>query len=83
MKLLQEQDPFKYALIPIGGNFTMDPADAVRAAAFLKAPVLIPIHYGTWPLIAQDPEAFKKAVEDAVPETKVVLVDPGDTLEWE
>lgn len=83
MKLLQELDPFKYALLPIGGNFTMDPHDAAKAAAFLKAPVVIPIHYNTWPVIAQDPEAYKADVEKNVPGTKVILVDPGDTLEWD
>lgn len=83
MQLLQELDPFKYALLPIGGNFTMDPHDAAKAAAFLKAPVVIPIHYNTWPVIAQDPETFKTEVEKNVPGTEVILVDPGDTLEWD
>ena len=61
----------------------MDPKDAAKAAAFLKAPVVIPIHYNTWPVIAQDPEAFKTEVEKNVPGTEVILVDPGDTLEWD
>ena len=83
MQLLESLDPFRYALIPIGGNFTMDPQDAAKAAYFLKAPVVIPIHYNTWPVIAQDPAAFKKEVEAKVPGTKVVIVQPGGTMEWE
>ena len=71
------------SLYGIGGNFTMDPHDAAKAAAFLKAPVVIPIHYNTWPVIAQDPEAYKADVEKNVPGTQVILVDPGDTLEWD
>ena len=49
----------------------------------MKAPVVIPIHYNTWPVIAQDPEAYKADVEKNVPGTQVILVDPGDTLEWD
>ena len=83
MQLLQKLDSFRYALLPIGGNFTMDPKDAAKAAAFLKAPVVLPIHYNTWPVIAQDPVPFQREVEAAVPGTKVVLIQPGDTMEWD
>jgi L-ascorbate metabolism protein UlaG (beta-lactamase superfamily) len=83
MQLLRSLDPFRYALLPIGGNFTMDPHDAAKAACFLKAPVVIPIHYNTWPVITQDPAAFKKEVEAKMPETKVVIVQPGGTMEWD
>lgn len=83
MKLLRELDTFQYALLPIGGNFTMDPYDAAKAAGFLKAPVVIPIHYNTWPVIAQDPEVFCREAAVTAPDSEVILVDPGDTLEWE
>lgn len=82
MKLLQEQDSFKYALLPIGGNFTMDPQDALMAAGFIKPEVLIPIHYNTWPVIAQDVEAFKKSVEEKYPEVDVEIVPAGGVMEW-
>lgn len=59
------------------------PHDAAKAACFLKAPVVIPIHYNTWPVITQDPAAFKKEVEAKMPETKVVIVQPGGTMEWD
>lgn len=83
MQLLQSLDSFRYALIPIGGNFTMDPYDAAKAAGFLKAPIVIPIHYNTWPVIAQDPEVFRKETSVTAPDSEVILVDPGDTLEWD
>ena len=41
----------------------MGPKDARLAAELLNVPLVIPIHYNTWPLIAQDPEAFKKEVK--------------------
>ncbi len=83
MQLLQDLDPFHYAIIPIGGNFTMDPDDAAKAAAYLKAPVVIPIHYNTWPVIAQDVQAYKDRVEKALPGVEVCVVDPGDEMAWE
>jgi L-ascorbate metabolism protein UlaG (beta-lactamase superfamily) len=64
------------ALLPIGDNFTMGPEDAVRAVEFIKPKVVIPIHYNTWPPIAQDPEAFKAAVGDLA---QVEVVPPGST----
>src|SRR5688572_10251742 len=46
------------ALVPIGDNFTMGPDDALTALDFLKPRVAVPIHYNTWPKIAQDPAVF-------------------------
>ena len=52
------------SVLPIGDRFTMGPEDAVTAVDFIEPRVVIPCHYNTWPLIAQDPEAFKSAVGD-------------------
>jgi L-ascorbate metabolism protein UlaG (beta-lactamase superfamily) len=41
--------------------------------------VVIPIHYDTWPLIAQDPEAFRARVE---PLAEVIVLQPGDAYEF-
>lgn len=67
------------ALLPIGDNFTMGPEDAVRAVEFIEPEVVIPIHYNTWPPIAQDPEAFKAAVGDRA---RVEIVAPGGSYEF-
>ena len=66
------------ALLPIGDNFTMGPEDAAAAAKLLRARTVIPQHYNTWPVITQDPEAFKRRVEEAT-ESKVVVLKPGGT----
>lgn len=80
MQLLPKLDAFTYALLPIGGNFTMDPQDAAIAADWLKAEYVIPIHYNTWPVIAQDVNAYKANVEAAT-NSKVLIVNPGETIE--
>lgn len=80
MKLIGDEG-LDVAMIPIGDNYTMGPEDAVRAAKFLKPKFLIPMHYNTFDLIAQDPSAFAKRVIKAVPRTKVVVLKPGETFD--
>lgn len=79
MALLSKLEPIDIALLPIGDNFTMGPKDARLAAELLNVPTVIPIHYNTWPIIAQDPQAFKKDVE-ATTKSKVLVVSPGSTV---
>ncbi len=77
MQLLRGQ--VDLALLPIGDNYTMGPDDAVRAVGFIEPKTVVPIHYNTFPPIAQDPEAFKAAVGDAA---HVQIVAPGDSYEF-
>ncbi len=58
MALLGEQFDIDVAFLPIGDNFTMGPQDAATAAGLLQAKKAIPVHYNTFPLIKQDPQAF-------------------------
>ncbi len=81
MKLIGELDPLDLALLPIGDNFTMGIDDAVVAASFLKAKVVIPYHYNTWPLIEADPEEFKQKVEEKT-EGRCEIVKPGNSFSF-
>ncbi len=76
MKLLGEED-LDLALLPIGDNYTMGPDDALRAVKFLTPKVVIPIHYNTWPPIAQDAAAWAKRVETET-SARVVVLQPGE-----
>jgi len=67
------------ALLPIGDNFTMGPADAVRAVEMIEPDVVIPIHYDSFEVIEQDPEAFRDAVGDRA---EVVILQPGQSREF-
>ncbi len=62
MRLIGEEG-IHLAALPIGDNYTMGPDDALRAVKMIRPQHVIPAHYNTWPLIAQDPEAWKKRVE--------------------
>lgn len=66
------------AILPIGDYFTMGPDDALRAVKFVRPKVVIPCHYNTFPPIQQDPEAFKKNVEEST-SAKCVILQPGET----
>jgi L-ascorbate metabolism protein UlaG (beta-lactamase superfamily) len=66
------------ALMPIGGHYTMDRWDAVRAVQFIDPIVAVPMHYDTFPPIQTDAGAFKQDVEEQTG-TKVVIMEPGET----
>ena len=67
------------ALIPIGDNFTMGPDDALIALDFLKPKLAVPIHYNTWPVIAQNAATFAATAAKAGHTVKPMAV--GDSLE--
>jgi len=63
MKLIAELYKPTVACLPMGGHFTMDIYEAVKAVEFIQPELVIPIHYGTWPPLAEDPHEFKRQVE--------------------
>ncbi|OIJ12410.1 metal-dependent hydrolase [Anaerobacillus alkalilacustris] len=78
MKLIGERNNIDVAFLPIGDNFTMGPEDATIAATWLRAKIVIPIHYNTFPVIEQDPKAFIAMLESGV-EGK--LLTSGETMD--
>ncbi|MEG1641822.1 MAG: metal-dependent hydrolase [Synergistaceae bacterium] len=78
MQLLKDLD-IQIAMLPIGGYYTMDAEDAARAVKMIKPCVAIPMHYNTFPLIAQNPEEFAKMVGEE--ETFVKILNPGEETE--
>ncbi|MFS0864553.1 metal-dependent hydrolase [Fredinandcohnia sp. 179-A 10B2 NHS] len=77
MKLIGELNEIDIAFLPIGDNFTMGPEDALIAAEWLKAKVVVPIHYNTFPVIEQDAADFVSRLTSS--EGKVMA--PGDVIE--
>jgi len=62
------------ALLPIGGTYTMDVNDAVRAVEMINPKVVIPMHYNFLPETKADPYEFKKKVEEINPNIEVVIL---------
>jgi L-ascorbate metabolism protein UlaG (beta-lactamase superfamily) len=76
MRLIGEEG-IALAVLPIGGNYTMGPDDALRAVKLLSPEHVIPIHYSTWGLIAQDPNAWAEQVEKET-DAKAHVLKPGE-----
>jgi len=79
MKLFGEQFDIDYVILPVGDNYTMGPEDAILAVKFLKAKKLIPLHYNTWPVIAQDPAEIKKLADKEG--IAVEIVGSGESID--
>jgi L-ascorbate metabolism protein UlaG (beta-lactamase superfamily) len=76
MRLIGEEG-IDLAILPIGDNYTMGPDDALRAVAMIKPRKVIPIHYNTWPPIAQDAPAWAQRVQEDTT-AEVVVLKPGE-----
>jgi L-ascorbate metabolism protein UlaG (beta-lactamase superfamily) len=77
MRFIAEYYKPDLVLMPIGGHFTMNPADAAYATReWLKAKAVIPMHYGANPLGRGTPEEYQRAL-GASP-TRVVPLKPGE-----
>ena len=81
MKLIGELYRPEVALLPTGGFFTMDPRQAALATSLIKPKVVVPMHYGTWDPIDSDPKEFERLVNEAAPDVKVTILEPGQSLE--
>jgi len=79
MKFISERYKPDVVLMPIGGNFTMDPDDAAFAARqWIKSKMVIPIHYNSNPLAKGTLEEFQKAMKGST--IKVVPMSEGQTV---
>jgi L-ascorbate metabolism protein UlaG (beta-lactamase superfamily) len=79
MKLIGELDKIDLALLPIGGNFTMDIPDAMKAVEFLHPHYVIPMHYNTNHYITADPREFVSKIKPLGAEG--IILNPGESFE--
>jgi len=79
MKLIGETNKIDIAFLPIGDNFTMGIDDAVKAAEFLRAKTVVPVHYDTYEVIKADPNEFKRKIESIG--KKCIVLKSGDSTE--
>jgi L-ascorbate metabolism protein UlaG (beta-lactamase superfamily) len=78
MRLIGEEG-VDLAVLPIGDNYTMGPDDALRAVKLIQPGHVIPIHYSTWDLIAQNPISWAQRVQ-AETKTEVHVLKPGESF---
>ncbi|RCW49482.1 metal-dependent hydrolase [Paenibacillus prosopidis] len=78
MKMIGERHSIDVAFIPIGDHYTMGPEDALQAAEWYNAKLVVPVHYNTFPVIRQEAEDFvKKLNEKGI---KGQVLKPGEKL---
>lgn len=67
------------ALLPIGDFYTMGPREAVKACQLLGVPVVIPMHWGTFPVLPGTPADLRREIERRGLATQVVELAPGQS----
>ncbi len=80
MEILGRLFSIDLAMLPIGGVFTMDPRQAAMACAMLRCKQAVPMHWGTFPMLEQNTAAFAQELAEQAPQTRLVVVQPNQTL---
>jgi L-ascorbate metabolism protein UlaG (beta-lactamase superfamily) len=77
MSLIATQFKPTVAMLPIGGHFTMGPAEAAQAARLLKVRTVVPMHFGTFPLLQGNPDALRGELKKLRGPAKVMDLEVG------
>ena len=79
MKIIGEIYQPDLALLPIGDHFTMGPREAAYATQLLNVPAILPMHYGTFPLLTGTLKEFRQLI--ASQDVEIVKLEVGETLD--
>jgi L-ascorbate metabolism protein UlaG (beta-lactamase superfamily) len=77
MELVQRLYQPQISMLPIGGVFTMKPAEAAMAARLLQSKTIIPMHYGTFPALTGTPDQLKNEMTKLHLSSNVRVLMPG------
>ena len=80
MALLTHFHNIDVMLVCIGDHFTMGPARAAEAVKLVKARTVIPMHYGTFPILTGTPEAFGRELKERQAEAELRVMRVGETV---
>lgn len=79
MSLLADLYRPQLAFLPIGDHFTMDPHQAALACKFLQVRQVVPVHWGTFPLLTGTPERLEQELANFGVNCEVVTLQPGES----
>jgi len=77
MSVIAELSKFDVAFLPIGGFYTMGPERAAKAVDLLTVKTVVPMHFGTFPILAGRPDQLQELVGG---KAKVLDIKPGDSV---
>ncbi len=80
MQLLADLYRPALAFLPIGDHFTMNPHQAAIACRFLEVREVVPIHWGTFPLLTGDPEQLERELSSLGVNCQVKALQPGESM---
>lgn len=80
MALVRQFHQVDVMLAAIGGHFTMGPERAAEAVKLVQPATVIPMHFGTFPIINGTPQALEKALNKNHSKTKVRTLAVGETI---
>ena len=81
MRLIAQLHRPEVAFLPIGGHYTMDPTAAALAVELLGVSTVVPIHYGTFPILAGTPDELRAALRArGLERVEVIAPEPGQRV---
>lgn len=80
MELIGEEFDLNFAILPIGDNFTMGVADAMKAAKMIECNDIVGVHYDTFPYVAIDHDQALQIAE--ANQVKLILPQIGDSISF-
>jgi L-ascorbate metabolism protein UlaG (beta-lactamase superfamily) len=80
MSLITKFHKVDVMLACIGGHFTMGPERAAEAVKLVNPTTVIPMHFGTFPVLAGTPDALAKAVKAVHAKAQVKALKIGETI---
>jgi len=76
MAIIRDLYAPELVMLPIGDHYTMGPREAAYACNLLKPKVVIPMHFGTFPVLTGRPGELQRLI----PGVEVVEMRPGQTI---
>ncbi len=80
MQIIEQLYRPDLAIIPIGDHFTMGPDEAALACKMLRAPTVIPMHFGTFPVLTGTPQKLREKLGRL--QTEIWELEPGKAVNW-
>ncbi|HEU5312432.1 MAG TPA: MBL fold metallo-hydrolase, partial [Candidatus Udaeobacter sp.] len=81
MALVKRFHKVDIMLVCIGDHFTMGPARAAEAVKLVAPNTVIPMHYGTFPVLTGTPEVFERELKKRKTKSKLRVMEIGETIE--